>query len=207
MTASGSRYERAGGRARAPILCCITAHALTRPCRLSPAVQVLERGAHMRGLAMTGILLVAAASTASCPVEQARYAFRNDSSVTAYFRPVESGPDWPSRIALAVHYRKTGRTFWWLPWNGGSNGLQNVASTEDVRATGWRPPSPDGGSRPFGNRQYIVTDSSYNIIDHVPVRGDPAPRHMLFPDSAGSGDSAFLARQFFDFVGCVGAGE
>lgn len=156
---------------------------------------------------MISVLLAAAASPASCPVERARYVFRNDPSVTAYFRPVESGPDWPSRIALAVHYKKTGRTYWWLPWNGGSDSLQNVASTEDVTARGWMAPSPDGGPRPFGNRQYIVTDAAYNIADHVPVRGDPAPGHMLFPNSAGSGDTAFLNRQFFDFVGCRKAVE
>lgn len=156
---------------------------------------------------MIGVLLVAAAATSSCPVERAKYAFRNDPSVTAYFRSVDSGPDWPSYIALAVHYQKTGRTFWWLPWNGGSDGLQNVASTEDVTAKDWSPPSPDGGPRPFGNRQYIVTDPSYNVMNRVPVRGDPAPGHMLFPDSAGSGDTAFLNRQFFDFVGCRKAGE
>ncbi len=55
------------------------------------------------------------------------------------------GPDWPSHVALGVHYEGSGATFWWLPWNGGSNGLQNIASTEDVTVKGWRPPSPDGG--------------------------------------------------------------
>jgi hypothetical protein len=155
---------------------------------------------------MLGVLIFAAASTV-CPVEQARYALRHDKNVTAYFHPVESGPDWPSRIALAVHHRNTGRTFWWLPWNGGSSGLQNVASTEDVTAKGWRAPNPDGGPRPFGNRQYIVTDSSYSIISHVPARGDRAPAHMLFPDSAGSRDPAFSKRQFFDLVGCGKVGD
>ena len=122
--------------------------------------------------------------------------------MTAYFRPVDSGSDWPSHIALAVHYEKSGKTFWWLPWNGGSDSLQNVASTEDVTVKGWQPPNPDGGPRPYGNRQYIVTDSNYNLINHVPIRGEAAPAHMLFPDSAGSGDTAFLNRQFFDLVSC-----
>lgn len=156
---------------------------------------------------MIGLLLVAAASTAFCPVERAKYAFRNDPSVIAYFRSVDSGPDWPSHIALAVHYKETGRTFWWLPWNGGSDGLQNVASTEDITAKDWRPPDPDGGPRPFGDRQYIVTDDAYNIMNHVPTLGERAPAHMLFPNSAGSGDTAFLNRQFFDFVGCRKPGE
>ena len=151
---------------------------------------------------MIGMLALAAATVATCPVEQAHYVLRHDPSVTAYFRPVDSGPDWPSHVAIAVQHKDLRKTLWWLPWNGGSNGLQNVVSTEDVTAKGWQPPSPDGGPRPYGDRQYIGTDIMYNLINHVPKRGEPAPAHMLFRDAAGSKDTAFLDRQFFDFVGC-----
>jgi len=153
-------------------------------------------------VAMIGLLAFAAVTVASCTVEQAQYVQRHNPGVTAYFRPIDSGLDWPSRIALAVHYAGSGKTFWWLPWNGGSNALQNVASTEDVTVEGWQPPSPDGGPRPYGNRQYIGTDATYKLINHVPKRGEAAPAHMLFPDSGGSRDTAFLNRQFFDLVGC-----
>ena len=151
---------------------------------------------------MIGVLAFAAVTTASCPVEQAHYVLRHNPGVTASFRPVDSGPDWPSHVALGVHYEASGATFWWLPWNGGSNGLQNIASTEDVTVKGWRPPSPDGGPRPYGDRHYIGTDGAYELINHVPKLGDAAPAHMLFPDSGGSGDIAFRNRQFFDLVGC-----
>jgi len=154
---------------------------------------------------MTGLLALSAATVAtvaSCPVEQAHYVLRHDPGVTAYFRPVDSGPDWPSHVAIAVQYTELGKTFWWLPWNGGSNGLQNVASTEDVTAKDWQPPSPDGGPRPYGNRQYVGTDIMYKLINHVPKRGELAPAHMLFRDAAGSKGTAFLDRQLFDLVAC-----
>jgi len=151
---------------------------------------------------MIGVFTFAAAIMASCPVEQARYVLRHNPSVTAYFSSVDSGPDWPSDIALAVQHTELGKTFWWLPWNGGSNGLQNVASTVDVSARGWQPPSPDGGPRPYGNRQYVGTDLAYNLINHVPKRGERAPAHMLLRDAAGTKDTAFLDREFFDLVGC-----
>ena len=156
---------------------------------------------------MIGLLAFAAATIASCPVDRAQYILRHNPDVTAYFRPVDSGPEWPSGIALAIHHKKSGKTFWWLPWNGGTDGLQNVASTEDVTAKGWQAPSPDGGPRPYGNRQYLGADAAYNLIGHVPNRGEPAPAHMLFPNSAGSGDEAFLTKEFFDLVGCLKSGS
>src|SRR5947209_683805 len=110
---------------------------------------------------MVGLIALAAASTAQCPVEHAHYVLRNNPAVTAYFRDVDSGSDWPSRLALAVHDAGSGKTFWWLPWLGGTDGLQNVASTNDVTRSGWRPPNPDGGPRPYGDRQYIGTDAAY----------------------------------------------
>lgn len=87
---------------------------------------------------------------------------------------------------------------WWHGW-ASEHGL-----TEDVTAQGWRSPSPDGGPRPQGNRQYIGFDAAYNLIDRVPRRGDAAPSHMLFPNSAGAGDKTFGWKDFFDLVGCSG---
>lgn len=154
-----------------------------------------------------GLFALAAASMAPCTVERARYAMRHHPDWTAYFRLVDSGPEWPSALALAVHDRKSGHTNWWLPWNGGTDGLGNVASTLDVTAKGWRPPSPDGGPRPHGNRQYLGFDAHYDIIEDVPRRDHLAPSHMLFPDSAGSGDGAFGFKAFFDLVACPGRGS
>ncbi|WP_336959851.1 hypothetical protein [Sphingobium aquiterrae] len=151
---------------------------------------------------MIGLFILVAVSTSQCPPERAHYTLRHSSDVSAYFRKVDSDPDWPSGLALAIHYKTSNQTFWWLPWNGGTNGLRNVASTTDVTVKNWQPPNPDGGPRPYGNRQYLGLDADYNIINDIPREGSPAPAHMLFPDSAGSGDIAFSKKQFFDLISC-----
>src|SRR4051812_37596775 len=109
---------------------------------------------------MVGLFALAAASMTQCSIERAHYVLRHNPDVTAHFRTIHSGPDWPSGLALAVHHKSSGKTFWWLPWAGGTDGLQNVASTQDVTKPGWRPPSPNGGPRPYGNRQYVGTDAA-----------------------------------------------
>lgn len=88
---------------------------------------------------MLALLAFAAGSISHCPVERARYAWRHDPDVTAYFLDVDSGRDWPSGVALVVHHKRSGQTSWWLPWLGGTDGLQNVRSTEDVTKPRWKP--------------------------------------------------------------------
>ena len=155
---------------------------------------------------MIGPLVLAAAASAECPSERAQYVLRRWPDVTAYFRAVDSGNDWPSQLALAIHSKKTGQTTWWVPWQGGTDGRTNIASTTDVTRRDWRPPNPDDGPRPLGDRQFLTTDSSYNIMEGVPQRGKPAPAHMLNPDAGSSRDEVFPVKQFFDFVGCSGNG-
>lgn len=156
---------------------------------------------------MFGLLVLAASTVTQCPVERAHYVLRHHPDWTAEFREVDSGADWPSGVALAIHNGKTKETFWWLPWNGGTDGLQNVASTTDVTAKGWKPPSPDGGPRPQGNRQYLGFTAGYDLISSVPRRGEIAPSHMLFPNSAGARDEAFGWKDFFDLVTCPANGR
>lgn len=151
---------------------------------------------------MFSVLAFAAASTMQCSVEDARYMLRHDPDVSAFFKGVDSGPEWPSGLALAVHSKKSGRTSWWLPWNGGTDNLQNIASTTDVTAPDWRPPNPDGGPRPNGNRHFLGMDADYNIIDGVPRKGQHAPAHMLIPNAGSSKDQVFTTKQFFDMVSC-----
>lgn len=151
---------------------------------------------------MALLLSLTAVAALACQADEARYVLRHDPDVTAWFQPVESGPDWPSGLALAVHSRSAGQTSWWLPWSGGSDNLQNIASTMPVTTPGWRPPNPDGGPRPHGNRQLLSLDSDYTVLDRVPRRGGPAPAHMLIPNAGSSGDTAFPSKQFFDLVGC-----
>lgn len=156
---------------------------------------------------MIGLLALAAVSTVGCPAERARYVLRGRPDISAYFRGVDSGDDWPSRLALAIHSNKTGRTTWWIPWQGGTDGRTNIASTTDVTRPDWRPPNPDGGPRPLGDRQLLTTDASYKIMEGIPQRGKAAPAHMLNPDAGSSRDDVFPVKQFFDLVGCTKNGS
>lgn len=118
--------------------------------------------------------------------------------------------DWPSHVAFRVHMGKTNRTYWFLPWPGGTDDLQHLASTTDVDAPDWKPPNPDDGPRPLGDFDYIATDAQYNVIDGIPHRGGSAPAHILIPRL---GDALWhqvaelnprdgAPKQFFDLVHC-----
>jgi hypothetical protein len=152
-------------------------------------------------------LLVAAAAVASCRVEAARYTLRGAPDVTAHFVDVDSGRDWPAQLALTINFAKSGRAYWFLPWVGGTDDLQHLAFTTDVSLPDWRPPSPDGGPRPYGNVDYIATDKAYRVLDETPRRRSIAPAHILIPNL---GDRTWHAhfdaapKQFFDLADCAG---
>lgn len=153
----------------------------------------------------------AVAATPICKIENARYRQRFAPSITARFQDVDSGPDWPSRVALLIHVAKTNRSYWWLPWAGGSNGEQNLASTTDVTAPGWSAPSPDDGrQRPLGNVDYLAVNAAYDVLHDMPLRGGPAPAHFFIHDlrealwyRTPSEKRDDEARQFFDLVSCA----
>lgn len=155
---------------------------------------------------MLAALSISAAVT-TCPIEDARYALRTEPSVAAQFLRVDSGPDWPQGLALRLDFH--GRREWLLPWNGGTDGRQNVASTLDPTTPSWTPPSPDGGPRPLGNFEYLGFDATYALLEAAPKREELAPAHFLLPhlDDAlrhPRGDSSrdSIPRQFFDLVAC-----
>ncbi|WP_244220709.1 hypothetical protein [Xanthomonas vasicola] len=104
-------------------------------------------------------VLMMALTVSGCAVDNARYALRDDAGVQAEFHAVTSGRQWPAQLALRVHSSHTGLDAWFLPWNGGSDGNQHLASSTDVTAQGWQPPDPDGGPRPLGDVGYIGTDA------------------------------------------------
>ena len=155
---------------------------------------------------MLAALLLSLAASA-CPVEQARYALRTEPTVSARFMRLESGADWPQGLALRLDFH--GRREWFLPWNGGTDGRQNISSTLDPTRPGWAPPSPDGGPRPLGDFEYIGLDETYRLLTSAPTRGETAPAHFLIPHlddalrhppSDRPRDS--IPRQFFDLVAC-----
>jgi hypothetical protein len=160
-------------------------------------------------LPVIAFFVLASAAAGECGIEHAHYALRTQPSVTADFHGRSTGPDWPGDLVMRLHIGASGRTYWWVPWNGGTNGQQNLASTTDASAPGWQPPNPDDGPRPVGDVQFIATDARYNLWTHVPVRGGPAPAHFLIPDlrealwyRAPSDQRDGTVREFFDLVSC-----
>lgn len=151
---------------------------------------------------MIGLFVLAAASVSQCRVEDAHYVLRYAPDVTAYFQPVDSSPNWPSGVALVIRSSKSGKASWWLPWSGGTNNLQHLASTTEIDARNWRPPNPDDGPRPFGDREFIGTNATYDVLGDIPRGGKLAPAHMLIPNAGGSHDAIFVTKQFFDPVRC-----
>ena len=53
---------------------------------------------------MIELFALAAASLFRCSVERAHYVLRRNRNVMAYIKDVDSGLDWPSGLALAVHH-------------------------------------------------------------------------------------------------------
>lgn len=148
------------------------------------------------------LALVLAASTASCPITHARYQVRGDPGVTARFQAVEATRDWPSGLALAVRFSGSGRAYWFLPWQGGTDGRTNLAW---VREAG----SKIDFQTARGDLPFLTTDGDYNLDAGIPYVGGTAPIHILIPDlnnltrkSTLSADRDRVARAFFDIVGC-----
>ncbi len=157
------------------------------------------------------MLITLAAAALACGIEHARYSLRTAPDVSAQFLAVESRPDWPGGLAFRIHMRRTRRDYWFLPWGGGTDDRQHLASTLDVRTPGWAPPSPDGGPRPQGDVDYIAVDAAYTVLTNLPKHGDRAPAHILLPNL---GDALWrqpalleprdgAPRQFFDLIGCA----
>ena len=151
------------------------------------------------------LVLALAAAAATCPIEQARYALRTQPAVTAVFRDVNSGNDWPSQLALGVRGGGLRRTWWFVPWEGGTDGASHLASTTDVEAPGWRPPDPDGGPRPHGDFVFIATDARYDLLHDGVRAGGPAPAHMFIynlSDVVWHTEYTPFAMEFFDRIAC-----
>jgi hypothetical protein len=146
--------------------------------------------------------LILAASVTSCPVADATYQVRNQPEVTARFRGVSKTENWPSGLALQVHVRPSGRSYWFLPWQGGTDQRTNMAWVKEKA-------SPVEFQDARRDLLVINTDGNYNVLSEVPKSGDIAPSHFLMPDlgpviyystTAEQRDS--IARTFFDLISC-----
>jgi hypothetical protein len=157
-------------------------------------------------------LLLAAAPPATCPVERARYEMRARPSITARFHRVVKTEDWRTGLALEIRIGASGRTYWFLPWNGGTNGKTNVRWVQELNSILMEETALDS------DLDFFSTDAAYVFHGVVPTAGDAAPAHLFLPDlgyalwyrtPGNRRDSA--ERSFFDLTDCappspVGAG-
>lgn len=150
-------------------------------------------------------LIFASAAASACPAEHARYALRDLPTLTARFIPRKPDDDWGSDVFLKIESRATKRVYWFIPWPGGTSGIDHVTS---VAAPDSPPPSPD--SRPESwELDFYVLNATYRFTDELPRLGKAAPAHFFIaglddhlrhnPDDGGS---EAVGNAFFDLVGC-----
>lgn len=110
-----------------------------------------------------------AAVAAPCPVERAGYVLRDDPAVTARFHAVRRDEAWPAGVALAIRLGRSGRTYWLLPANGGTNG----------RTSAFLIDGPGGARRPTSRAgpgtAFLSADARYRFRTSVPRRGRAGP--------------------------------
>ena len=154
---------------------------------------------------IAALLLAASATTAptTCPIERASYALRDQPGFTAEFHPVATNRDWPLGIALAVHAAKTGRTFWFLPWNGG---------TDDRMHLRWVPVAGDrlDGKSVSPEQEFLALDRDDDFLSHVPAMGGAAPARFVLPEFARElwyataiDERDVMTQAFFDLASCT----
>lgn len=142
-----------------------------------------------------------AASMAQCSVVDARYELRGNPSVTAKFISVPRSGDWQTGLALKVSVKESARSYWFLPWQGGTDGRTNLAWVKEKNSQ-----IPSRSSRQ--DFEFFTTNVTYDILDEVPEAGDVAPAHMFLPDLANlirhstPIDPDRIGRAFFDLRAC-----
>jgi len=124
---------------------------------------------------MLPVLLLLASAVHPCPVEAAQYRLRDGSTVTARFYHVPSTQDWPTGLALRIHVGKSGRSYWFLPWQGGTDDKVNLAWVREKHTSFEGQPIRE-------DMEYFQTDLDYRFIHSVPHAGGPAPARLFLPD-------------------------
>jgi hypothetical protein len=148
------------------------------------------------------LALAIAASIASCSIENAQYVLRGAPGVTARFYNVQTSSDWPSGLALDVHVARSGRSYWFLPWQGGTDQKTNLAWVREAN-------SPFVGQAIRREIEMFATDASYDLRPDILKARDVAPAHLLLPDvghlawySTTAAERDSLPRAFFDLSEC-----
>jgi len=143
--------------------------------------------------------MMLAGALTNCPVERADYRLRGAQTATARFLAVPQDENWTTGLALRVRVAASGRDYWFLPWEGGTDMRTNLAWVREANA-----PRPDQPLR--RDLEMHATDAAWNLLPSVPRLGGTAPAHLLIPDLSRliwtSADRDVLERNFFDLTAC-----
>jgi hypothetical protein len=146
--------------------------------------------------------LLLAASSALCPAENAEYRLHGSADVTARFYAVHKTPDWPGGLALRFHVARSGRSCWFLPWQGGTDGKTNLAWVRERD-------SPIQFQGQGTDIEFFAMDQSDNIASEIPKLGSAAPARLLIPglgnlawQSTADQNRDSIRRAFFHFAVC-----
>lgn len=149
------------------------------------------------------LLLLAASSSTLCAAEAAQYVLRDDRAITARFYRVPVTKDWRTGLTLRVHVGKSGRSYWFLPWQGGTNDQINLAWVREKNT-----PLQHQGVRQ--DMEFFETDAAYRFIHEVPQAGSQAPARLLLPHlgelawySTHYTERDSIPKAFFDRVSCT----
>lgn len=151
------------------------------------------------------IAVVAPTAPPTCPVDRSRYVLRAEPSITARFHSVRRTEEWSTGLAFEVSIGKTGRRYWFLPWQGGTDRKINLAWVRERH-------SPVEGQSVRGDHEFFSTDSAYVFNYGVPKAGGTPPAHLFIPDlermlwySTPYDQRDTAPKSFFDLVGCGGS--
>jgi hypothetical protein len=133
----------------------------------------------MASLAVWSLIGTATPANAACPIANSSFAGPRDALAT--FRYIGRRSGWVSDLALGVRAAKGHATHWFL-FDRGAARYVNLISTTDVTRKDWKPPSPDGGSRPLGEMHFLAATRDLHLLGDVPSSRDAAPSYLLLPD-------------------------
>ena len=156
-------------------------------------------------LAAAVLAAVAAAADPGCRIDHAHFVLRADPQVTLDFHVVPRTADWYTELAANIRLAATGRSSWWLPTLSGSSDPRFFRWTA-LRGT---PEAEPGYRYNLGALRYFAFDERYAMINRTPLKGDPAPAHILLADLR---DAFYYAdamatrssppQSLFDLAGC-----
>lgn len=149
-------------------------------------------------------------SLAACPIDDARYTMRHNEHVDVTFQRVRSSASWPSGLIMKVSSRENPNAIaWFIPYQGGSSGVNSLAASSNPDEPNWSPPEQDA-SRLSADIDYALFDENYDADTQALSQNSSASAHIFIPMLADSlrhlsppRHFGEVTSQFLDLTECV----